>query len=53
MKPKSTEKFPLWQIILDNYMYYVVINKNHRQQARRQLKIKGNIERSAGQFYHA
>jgi len=51
MKTKSTSQPSFFQVLLDKYIYYVVINKNHRQLAKSHYNRE--VTNPVGNLYHA
>lgn len=53
MESKSLKKLSLLELVLDRYMYYVLINKNHKQQLTKSIKRGLNTNPSETQYCHA
>ncbi len=56
MESNTLQRPSKLKVFLDTYMYYVLINKSHRQCAANRMKMeftKFNIESNSMQFYHS
>ncbi len=53
MESKSIERSSKLKVFLDTYMYYVLINKNHRQCNSKVMNVELDIESNGLQFSHS
>lgn len=53
MESNSVDRTSKLKEFLDTYMFYVLINKNHRQCATNRMKMALNMESNGAQFSHS